>query len=76
MTTLPRVLAPPMTRGRMATAPENFSLVEQQAQSTAGTATVQAEAGKAVAVMLYNIGARSVRETQAAFDHHREWSAA
>jgi hypothetical protein len=35
-----------------------------------------APAGKAVAVWLYCIGARSLRETQAAFDRHPSWRAA
>jgi len=32
-----------------------------------------AAAGKAVAVMLYTLGARSLEETQAAFTRHPEW---
>ncbi|GIK87985.1 MAG: hypothetical protein BroJett026_34660 [Betaproteobacteria bacterium] len=35
-----------------------------------------AAAGKAVAVMLYNLGARSLEETQAAFARHPEWRGA
>ena len=35
-----------------------------------------AQAGKAVAVMLYNVGARSIGETRVAFSRHPEWRAA
>jgi len=35
-----------------------------------------AQAGKAVAVMLYNVGARSLSETQAAFDRRPSWRGA
>jgi hypothetical protein len=34
------------------------------------------EAGKPFAVMLYNVGARSLSETQAAFDRRPSWRAA
>ena len=33
----------------------------------------EAQAGKALAVMLYNVGARSIGETQAAFDRRPTW---
>lgn len=35
-----------------------------------------AAAGKAVAVMLYTLGVRSLSETQAAFARHPEWRGA
>jgi hypothetical protein len=33
-----------------------------------------AQAGKALAMMLYNVGARSLKATQIAFDRHPEWT--
>ena len=35
-----------------------------------------AQAGKWIAMALYNGGARSLATTQAAFERHREWAAA
>jgi len=39
-------------------------------------ATKDAQAGKWLALLLYNCGARSLAETQAAFTRHPEWAAA
>jgi len=38
--------------------------------------TQHGEAGKRFAVMLYNVGARSLSETQAAFDRRPSWRGA
>jgi len=39
-------------------------------------AIADAQAGKAIAMLLYNCGARSLAKTQAAFVQHPEWAAA
>jgi len=38
--------------------------------------TVEAQAGKALAILFFTVGARSLGETQAAFNRHPEWAPA
>jgi len=63
-------------------AANNYASAGQRAEARGDTKTLaaslphDAQAGKAVAVMLYNVGARSVGATQAAFGRHPEWRAA
>ena len=63
----------PPTKESAGAAPGGFpDSVHQATQSVPQTAT----AGKALAILLYNVGGRSLDETRALFAQHPEWRGA